>query len=140
MTNRDAYQKQYRQSYKDQARRVNLTLSLAEHRSVARAAKSAGEPLSAYMKRRAMQAHHDQLDAKLPEELLEQLADLDRVIRTIANNVNQMARHSNRIRQVLDDTQPFLYIQKLEAELKRAIASCASAESGADDARRDGGT
>lgn len=126
MTQRTDYQKQYRQSYKDQAKRVNLTLSLSEHRSLQRAAKASGEPLSAYVKRRALEAHEVQEQAVIPEELLEQLADLDRVIRTIANNVNQMARHSNRVRQVLDDTQPFLYIQSLESELKRVIAAASA--------------
>lgn len=129
MTTRDDYQKHYRQTYKDQAKRVNLTLSLVEHRSMLRAAKAAGEPLAGYVKRRALEAHNSQLNAQVPEELLEQLADLDRVVRTIANNVNQMARHSNRVRQVLDDTQPFLYIQSLEAELRRAIAAASQASS-----------
>lgn len=120
---RQQYQKEYRQNYKAQAKRVNLTFSVPEHRSLSRAAKASGESLSAYTKRRALESHQQQLDAAVPEDLLEQLADLDRVIRTIANNVNQMARHSNRVRQVLDDTQPFLYIQSLEQELKKAIAA-----------------
>jgi len=34
-----------------------------------------------------------------------------------------MARHSNRVGQLLDDSEPFLYIQSLESELKKAIAA-----------------
>jgi len=92
---REHYQRDYRQQYKDQAKRVNLTFSLPEYRSIARGAKTSGLPVAAYVKRLALSAHDRR--AETPEELAEQLAELERVIRTIANNVNQMARHSNRI-------------------------------------------
>lgn len=120
---RSDYQRDYQKEYQARTKRVNLVLSVSEHRGMKRAADASGEALAAYVKRRAQEAHHGQLDAAVPEELLEQLADLDRVIRTIANNVNQMARHSNQVRHVLDETQPFLYIQSLETELKKAIAT-----------------
>ena len=113
-TNRRDYQRDYQKDYQARTKRVNLVLSTSEHHSLKRAADASGEALASYVKRRALEAHQGQLETSVPEELLEQLADLDRVIRTIANNVNQMARHSNQVRQVLDDTQPFLYIQSLE--------------------------
>lgn len=121
---REQYQRDYRQQYKDQAKRVNLTFSLAEHRGIERAAKDAGSPVAAYVKRLALEAHEGRSTA--PEEILEQLADLDRVVRTIANNVNQMARHSNRISHVLDDQEVFLNIHALQSELKQAISRAAS--------------
>lgn len=119
---RSTYQKGYRQTYKDQAKRVNLTFGVSEHRSITRAARSSGEPVAAYVKRMALAAHTERAEARVPEEMLEELADLSRVIRTIANNVNQMARHSNRIGQVLDEQEVFLHIQSLEAELRATIA------------------
>lgn len=112
---RSDYQRDYQKEYQARTKRVNLVLSTSECRGMKRAADASGEALATYVKRRALEAHHGQLNASVPEELLEQLADLDRVIRTIANNVNQMARHSNQIRHVLDETQPFLYIQSLES-------------------------
>jgi hypothetical protein len=120
---RSDYQRDYQKEYQARTKRVNLVLSAPEYRSVKKAAAHSGEALATYMKRRALEAHQGQLDAAVPEELLEQLADLDRAVRNIANNVNQMARHSNQVRHVLDETQPFLYIQSLEAELKKAIAT-----------------
>ncbi|MGB1265727.1 MAG: plasmid mobilization protein [Nereida ignava] len=126
---RSDYQKDYRQKYKAQAKRVNLTLTLSEHTSVARAAKASSEPVSAYLKRVALDGHTQSVTAAVPEDVLEELADLSRVIRTVANNVNQMARHSNRIGQVLDEQEVFLHIQQLEAELKKAIAKAARASS-----------
>lgn len=121
---RDQYQRDYRQQYKDHAKRVNLTFTVPEYRSIARSAKDAGSPVAAYVKRLALQAHEGQSPA--PEELTQQLADLERVIRTIANNVNQMARHSNRIAHVLDAQEVFLHIHALQSELKASIARASS--------------
>lgn len=126
---REEYQRDYRQQYKDQARRVNLTFTLPEYREIARVAKSTGSPVAAYVKRLALEAHDGRQPA--PEELAEQLADLERVIRTIANNVNQMARHSHRIGHVLDEQEVFLNIRALELELKEAITRAASGQGSA---------
>lgn len=124
MMDRSEYQKQYRQEYKDHAKRVNLTFTLPEYRSIARAASTSGLAVAAFVKRLALQTHHED-SLRTPDELAEQLAELDRVIRTIANNVNQMARHSHRIAHVLDEHEVFLHIQSLQAELRSAIARAA---------------
>ena len=126
---REQYQRDYRQQYRDHAKRVNLTFSLAEYRSIARSAKDAGSPVAAYVKRLALQAHEGRSVA--PEEIAEQLADLERVIRTIANNVNQMARYSNRIAHVLDEQEVFLHIASLQGELREAISRAASGQGSA---------
>jgi len=134
---RNEYQKNYRQEYKDHAKRVNLTFTLPEFRSISKSAKTSGLPVTAFVKHLAMQSFHQNREA--PEEIAEQLADLERVIRTIANNVNQMARHSNRIGQVLDEQEVFLHIRDLELELKDAISRAAS-QGNASQATRDSDT
>jgi hypothetical protein len=94
MTRRD-YQRTYRQSYKFHTKRVNLTLPMSEYRRVKKLASRGGLPVATYIKRVAFAA----LDRRpeLPAEIVAQLADLDRVIRNVANNVNQMARYSHRV-------------------------------------------
>ena len=124
MMDRSDYQKTYREKYKDQAKRVNLTFSLREFRSISRGANSSGIAVAAYTKRCALEAHHHRA-ASIPEEVLEQLEDLRRMVRIMGNNMNQMAKHSNRVKQVLDDTEPFVHLQNLEGELKRTIAQVA---------------
>lgn len=121
---RSEYQKQYRQEYKDHAKRVNLTFTLPEYRSISRAASASGLPVTSYVKRLALQSHHTG-SPEAPEALAEQLAELDRVIRTIANNVNQMARHSHRIAHVLDEQEVFLHIHALQRELQATITRAA---------------
>lgn len=132
MTDRRDYQKRYRQTYAAQAKRVGLTFGISEYRGLERAAKRAGVPLAAYVKSCAMQAHDDRPQS-VPVAVLEELADLSRVVRTIANNVNQMARHSNTIGRVLDEQEVFAHIADLEAALAGTIARSASAGSGASD-------
>ena len=134
---RDQYQRDYRQQYKDHAKRVNLTFSLSEYRGIARSAKDAGVPVAAHVKRLALDAESRR--APVPEELTQQLADLERVIRTIANNVNQMARHSNRIAHVLDAQEVFLHIHTLQTELKASIARVSSGLGNAQSGNEDDG-
>lgn len=134
---RDQYQRDYRQQYKDHAKRVNLTFSLSEYRGIVSSAKDAGVPVAAYVKRLALDAESGR--APVPEELMEQLADLERVIRTIANNVNQMARHSNRIAHVLDAQEVFLHIHTLQTELKASIARVSSGLGNAQSGNEDDG-
>lgn len=55
---RSEYQKQYRQEYKDHAKRVNLTFTLPEYRSISRAATASGLPVTSYVKRLALQTLH----------------------------------------------------------------------------------
>ena len=76
------------------------------------------------MKRLALQ-NASLVSRELPPALGKQLADLDHVIRSIANNVNQMARFSHRIAQVLDEQELFLHIRALQDELKTAIERAA---------------
>lgn len=119
---RSEYQKTYRKQYKVQAKRVNLTFSNPQHRDLSRAAKSEDKALSAYVKDLALDAHLGKAEASLPEEVMERLDDLDRVFRTIANNVNQIAHHSNIVRQVLDEQDVLAYLHRLEVELKDTLA------------------
>lgn len=125
---RSEYLKAYRQKYRDHAKRVNLTFDLPEYRSLSRAAKAEGIPLAAMVKRLALQSLPG-AQADAPGVLTDELAELDRVIRTIANNVNQMARHSNRIAHVLDEQEVFLHIAALQDELKRSVARAAAMSS-----------
>ena len=92
---------------------------LCEFAAFERAAKSSGVPVSAYIKACAMQAHEGRTEP--PDIVLEELAELHRLVRTIANNVNQMARHSNRVREVLDEHEVFASIQSLQSAYEEAI-------------------
>lgn len=136
MTNRSDYQKAYREGYRTRAKRVNLTFGLSEYAALERAAKASGLPIAAYVKACALRDHEGRTDP--PEAVLEELADLSRVVRTIANNVNQMARHSNTIGRVLDEHEVLASIQHLQRRYEEAIRRSSAPGDGADDPFEDG--
>ena len=112
---------------KGRVKRVSLTFSAAEYREFEAAAKASGEKPSSHIKALAVQALRNEV--ALPDTVDGELAEVSRLIRTIANNVNQMARHSNRIAHVLDEHEVFLHIAALQDELKRSVTRAAAMSS-----------
>lgn len=109
---RKAYQKDYRQTYKTRAKRVNLTLTHAEFRAFKRAAK--GEATASFIKHLALAGLEGV--AHIPEDLKEELSTLRFAIRNVANNVNQMARHSHRVQAmtVAEENNLLQHLRQLE--------------------------
>ena len=136
MTDRSQYQKAYRKEYRSRAKRVNLTFGLSEHAALEQGAKASNMPIAAYVKACALQAHEGRIDP--PEMMLDELADLSRVVRTIANNVNQMARHSNTVARVLDEHEVFASLQHLQRAYEEAIHRANVHSDRARDVSQDG--
>lgn len=118
-TDRRDYLKDYRQKMKARVKRVSLTFSASEYAAFEAAASVAGEKPASFVKALALQALHHEV--ALPEAVESELAELSRLVRNVANNVNQMARHSNRIARVLDDNEPLLEVARLDALLRAAL-------------------
>lgn len=112
---RKTYLKKYRQNY--QAKRVNLTLSPLEYRAFSRAAKN--EKVTSYIKRLALDSLNER--RPIPEELLEEIRTLKFAIRNIANNINQIAHHSNTFQTITqaDENNLFQYLKQLEEVMQR---------------------
>lgn len=117
---RKAYMLRYRNAYKERVRRVNLSLTREEHSRAERLAADSGVPVSAYLKKAAF-AHADGLKPA-PKELVERLDDLLRQIRGIATNVNQMARHSNRLRAGVEDAEVMLMLRFLDQKIREFLS------------------
>lgn len=93
---RSDYQREYRQNY--QAQRVNLTLNRAEYRKFASAAKKQGQKPTTYIKELALASLENQ--ALIPSEIAKELEVLRFAVLNIANNVNQIAHHSNTVKRL----------------------------------------
>ena len=107
---RKSYLKNYRQVYK--AKRVNLTFSQAEYRAFLRSAN--GEKIATFIKRVALDSLNNR--KPVPTEVLEELRTLKFAIRNIANNVNQIAHHSNTFHEITqaEENNLFQYLKQLE--------------------------
>lgn len=116
---RREYLKEYRKEYKGRTKRVSLTFTNSEYLAFEKAASNAGEKPAPFIKTLAMQSLHKSV--KLPAHIEDDLATISRLVRSVANNMNQIAHHSNRVREVLDETQPLLELQKLDKSLRAEI-------------------
>jgi hypothetical protein len=122
---RSQYLRDYRQKMRGRVKRASLTFSLPEYLAFERAAAAAGEKPASHIKALALQALSREV--VFPAEIGDELAQLSHLIRTIANNVNQMARHSHHIAHVLDENEPLAELVRLENLLKDAIKKMAKA-------------
>lgn len=117
---RKAYMRAYRTAYKERVRRVTLTLSPDEFSVVKRLAAAERLAVSAYLKKSAF-AHGASVKPVHPD-LLDRLDELVRQIRGIATNVNQMARHSNRLRAGVEDAEVMLKLRFLEQRIREFLS------------------
>ncbi len=97
-TNRENYQKHYRKTYT--GKRIGLTLTPDEYKAISRLAKSQGQKPTSYVKKLVFSQLNQQI--VLPKELQEELKTLRFAILNIANNVNQIAHHSNTVRHLTE--------------------------------------
>lgn len=109
---RKAYEKRYREQYAKTHRQVTITLANADYRDFAQQAKKENTKVATLIRNMATAYLHQ--DALMPVAVEKELADLKLLIRNIANNVNQMAHHSNRLREMTEENQLLSEIQKLE--------------------------
>lgn len=116
---RREYQKQYKEEYNKTVKRVNLTLTQTEYSYFKRIADKEGVKVGKVIKTMALA----QLGKTFfqPAEIQKKLDDLIFLIRNIANNLNQIARHSNTIKIVLDENKVFSYIKSLEQSIKEHL-------------------
>ena len=117
---RRAYMRQYRSAYKERVKRVGLSLTREEHSRAERLAAESGVPVAAYLKNAAF-AHADAVKPA-PKELVERLDELLRQIRGIATNVNQMARHSNRLKAGVEDAEVMLTLRFLDQKIREFLS------------------
>jgi hypothetical protein len=109
---RRAYQKEYKKRYDAKNKRVNLTLADDEYRDFVRHAKKT--KVTSYIKQLAIAGLNSQ--TVLPDNIEEELKTLRFAIRNIANNINQIAHHSNTMRGISSEAEHsvFQYLKQLE--------------------------
>lgn len=119
--NRKEYQKEYWSKYKAKNRRSQPRISLtdAEYKTFSKLAKAEGISVSKLIKNMALA--YQQESFLLPQSEIDKLNEFVYLIRNIANNINQMAHHSNSIKAVVDDGRVFDHLKKMEDEVKAFV-------------------
>lgn len=117
---RKLYNKQYKDEYTQRTKRVSITISLAEYSELEKRAKEEGVKQTTLIKNMAL-AYHQQNQA-VPETIKNELRELRFLLLNVANNINQIAHHSNTVRQLADENGLLLEIQRLEQIVNNYVA------------------
>lgn len=113
------YLKAYRQSYRTKRKRVNVTFTLAEYDALDDAARTMGETPTTFLHRLAVTALSGQ--PRLTKEDEARFDEFSRLIRGIANNLNQMARYSHATRGMLDEREIGYQLRYLEESVRKFL-------------------
>jgi hypothetical protein len=109
---RQTYKKAWNQKNKTQTKRVSITLSNEEYKSLEKRAKKEGVRITTLVKNMTLAYHQQQ--PLLSQDLKTEMQEMRFIFRTIANNINQIAHHSNTIKRLADENGLLLEIKKLE--------------------------
>ena len=113
------YQRDYRQRTKRQYKDVSVRLPVADYRELKSFGQANGMRLATVLREGALaQIRGANLRSSDVEEELKELRFL---LSTIANNVNQMAHHSNVVRHVVDEGGALAKLKELEVLMMRFV-------------------
>ncbi|CAG37857.1 hypothetical protein [Desulfotalea psychrophila] len=118
---RKKYLQEYQKEYRKEKKQVTLTLTLTEYNYFKTIADKEDIKVTSLIKAMAL----SQLGKTFyfPKEILKRIDEFIFIIRNIANNLNQIARHSNIIKNVINENSVLSLIKNLETEVKRFIKS-----------------
>ena len=108
--------KAYRKSYDATVKYINVSLPLTTHAAFLRKAKQHKLSVTTYFRNLALKAFHFELIAS--PQIEKDLHDLTLLIRNIANNINQIARHSNTVRKLISERELLRELHNLELSIK----------------------
>ena len=115
---RQSYLKQKKQERKSTHKRVELQLSVREYQRFERAAKKEGVSVNQLITNMAV-AYRDSRYF-IPHEIKTALDTTSRLIRNIANNINQIAHRANLFEDV-DEKLVFDHLAKLDQDIKQFV-------------------
>jgi len=115
------YMKAYREKGKYTPKRVNITLSNTEYSALRSRAKKEDKPVTRLVKELALISLYER--DNFPEDVVNQLNELSLILRGVATNINQMARHSNQLKQFSEQEALSLKLRLLEDQVHNFLTS-----------------
>ena len=119
MSNKKEYLKKYREKNKGKTKRVSVTLSLSEFKELEKMAKVEKTKPTTLLKKLAFSNINKKVD--FPLDVSADFSDLVHILRGVANNINQMARHSNIIKRVADESRLFAMLKEIEDKNRKFL-------------------
>jgi Bacterial mobilisation protein (MobC) len=118
---RSEYNKKYKEQYATRAHRVAITLTPAEFSELEKRAKAEGVKPTTLVKNMAIAYHQSQ---QIPQEpILKELQELRFLLRNAANNINQIAHHSNTVGRLVDENGFLDEVRKMETTITDFVSA-----------------
>ena len=118
--NSKEYQKAYRVKNHATRKVVSVSLSVDDHRDIARYAKKHRLSVSSLLREATL--HQCRKSQLASPEVQNELRELRFLLSNIANNMNQIAHHSNRIRYVIDENAALAHLAELDALIRNFVS------------------
>lgn len=106
------YMKAYRAQYKERMKVIKVAIEPVLHRRLDRLAKREKAKMTTLVRSLLANAVTDQ--AFVPASVEAELKAFVRLMRNAANNLNQLAHHSNTVKRVLNEDAVFAELRRLE--------------------------
>lgn len=116
MKNRKEYYQKYNKEVRTKLKDVHIYLTQQEYDFFKQTAEKQEIKVSKLIKTMALSQAGKTF--YLPKEIQEELSEFVFLIRNIANNVNQIARHSNTVKTLVDENGLLSYLKDLETTVK----------------------
>jgi len=113
------YMREYRQKNKSSNKRVNVTLSDKEYLALKKSAEECGISPTQRLKNLAFDHLNDQNN--YPFEVQKSLGELVHILRGVGNNINQIARYSNTVKEAWDEEKALEHLIFLEQEIQKFL-------------------
>jgi hypothetical protein len=113
--------KAYLQTYQANTHRVAITLTASEFAELEKRAKAEGVKPTTLVKNMAIAYHQSQ---QIPQEpILKELQELRFLLRNSANNINQIAHHSNTVGRLVDENGFLDEVRKMETTITDFVSA-----------------
>lgn len=118
MVKDNGYHKKYREEYKNKVKYITIAIPLKMYEELEKLSVTEEEKISPLIRKMAWAYMCEQ--TFVPKEISEQLREFALLIRSVANNINQMAHYSNTLRIMTqsDEHSLLMELKKLEDLVK----------------------
>lgn len=113
---RTRYMKAYRAAYKARATIIKVALDNDLYAELTARAKAEGKTPTGLVRDLVIAGLAG--NTRIPAAIADELKALGRLVRSIANNLNQLAHHANTVRRVIDIQSVFAELRRLDAAVR----------------------
>lgn len=110
------YHKKYREDYKNKMKYINVAVPVSMYEELEKLSELEDKKVSALLRNMALAYMHQK--TFVPNNIESELKEFTFLVRNVANNINQIAHHSNIVKHMVDENGLLMEIKKLEDMVK----------------------